>query len=140
MPASASPPPSPRASAAPRSSTTDTPATSRTPPSPDKPGDFALAGHRNTHGEPFRRIDRLRPGDTPAVETATRYTYVVRQTIPAPRRRQRHRHRPVPHSTVHPRRHTTGLGHYTNLATCTPELTSTHRRVVRGGLAAAEPR
>nr|WP_256094916.1 sortase [Streptomyces sp. EN27] len=32
-------------------------------------GNFALAGHRNTHGEPFRRIDRLRGGDRITVET-----------------------------------------------------------------------
>ncbi|MFJ9915380.1 sortase domain-bontaining protein [Actinacidiphila glaucinigra] len=28
---------------------------------PGQPGDFALAGHRNTHGEPFRRIDASAP-------------------------------------------------------------------------------
>lgn len=33
-------------------------------------GNFALAGHRNTHGEPFRYINRLRRGDEIDVETA----------------------------------------------------------------------
>ena len=35
-----------------------------------KTGNFALAGHRNTHGEPFRYINRLEPGDAIVVETA----------------------------------------------------------------------
>ncbi|MET9874513.1 class E sortase [Actinacidiphila glaucinigra] len=108
---------------------------------PGQPGNFALAGHRNTHGEPFRRIDRLRPGDTLVVETATtRYTYVVRQTVPRTTPADGTVIAPVPHSTVHPRRHMTGPGHYITLTTCTPEFTSTHRLVVWGGLAAAEPR
>ncbi|MEU1617907.1 class E sortase [Streptomyces sp. NPDC005722] len=108
---------------------------------PGQPGNFALAGHRNTHGEPFRRIDRLRPGDTLLVETATtRYTYVVRQTIPRTTPADGTVLAPVPHSTVHPRRHMTGPGHYITLTTCTPEFTSTYRLVVWGGLAAAEPR
>ncbi|MFD7084596.1 sortase domain-bontaining protein [Streptomyces sp. NPDC059918] len=29
----------------------------------DKEGNFALAAHRNSHGEPFRRINRLHAGD-----------------------------------------------------------------------------
>ncbi|MEU0184378.1 class E sortase [Streptomyces sp. NPDC006207] len=108
---------------------------------PGQPGNFALAGHRNTHGEPFRRIDRLRPGDTLLVETATtRYTYVVQQTVPRTTPSDGTVIAPVPHSTVHPRRHMTGPGRYITLTTCTPEFTSTHRLVVWGGLAAAEPR
>lgn len=108
---------------------------------PGQPGNFALAGHRNTHGEPFRRIDRLRPGDTLVVETATtRYTYVVQQTVPRTTPSDATVIAPVPHSTVHPRRHMTGPGRYITLTTCTPEFTSTHRLVVWGGLAAAEPR
>ncbi|MFI8183021.1 class E sortase [Actinacidiphila glaucinigra] len=108
---------------------------------PGQPGNLALAGHRNTHGEPFRRIDRLRPGDTLVVETATtRYTYVVRQTVPRTTPADGTVIAPVPHSTVHPRRHMTGPGHYITLTTCTPEFTSAYRLVVWGGLAAAEPR
>ncbi len=30
---------------------------------PGQPGTVAIAGHRTSHGAPFRRIDRLRPGD-----------------------------------------------------------------------------
>lgn len=39
-------------------------------------GNFALAGHRATHGEPLRFIDLLEPGDTVYIETETGwYTY-----------------------------------------------------------------
>jgi sortase A len=48
----------------------------------DRTGNMVLAGHRNTHGEPFRH-PRLTAGDTVVVETATAsYTYAVRGTIP----------------------------------------------------------
>jgi sortase A len=41
-------------------------------------GNFALAGHRITHGEPLRHLPDLRAGDTVVVETAdTTYTYVL---------------------------------------------------------------
>lgn len=41
-------------------------------------GNFALAGHRVTHGEPFRRLLELQPGDEVVVETASAvYTYVL---------------------------------------------------------------
>jgi sortase A len=43
---------------------------------PGQVGNYALAGHRVTHGEPFRRMPDLRPGDKVVVETRTRtYTY-----------------------------------------------------------------
>ncbi len=37
---------------------------------PGQIGNFALAGHRVTHGEPFRDLPDLRPGDEVIVETA----------------------------------------------------------------------
>ncbi len=41
-----------------------------------QPGNYALAGHRVTHGEPLRRMPELRPGDEVIVETRTHvYTY-----------------------------------------------------------------
>jgi sortase A len=41
-------------------------------------GNYALAGHRVTHGEPLRRMPDLRPGDQVLVETRTdTYTYVL---------------------------------------------------------------
>ncbi len=43
---------------------------------PGEVGNYALAGHRVTHGEPLRRMPELRPGDRVIVETATAtYTY-----------------------------------------------------------------
>ena len=41
-------------------------------------GNFVLAAHRVTHGEPFADLPSLRPGDEVVVETAdTTYTYVL---------------------------------------------------------------
>ena len=43
---------------------------------PGEIGNYALAGHRITHGEPFRRLPELRPGDKVIVDTReTRYVY-----------------------------------------------------------------
>lgn len=45
---------------------------------PGRVGNFALAGHRVTHGEPLRRMPELRAGDEVVVETATHvHTYVL---------------------------------------------------------------
>lgn len=45
---------------------------------PGQIGNFALAGHRVTHGEPFKDLPSLRPGDEVIVETAdATYTYVL---------------------------------------------------------------
>ena len=51
-------------------------ATTRTRRCPAGSGNFAVAGHRKTHGEPFRYLDEMRAGDLIVVETAdTWYTY-----------------------------------------------------------------
>jgi sortase A len=43
---------------------------------PGRPGNFAIAGHRVTHGAPFRKLLELRKGDEVIVETAEAvYTY-----------------------------------------------------------------
>jgi sortase A len=43
---------------------------------PGRPGNFAVAGHRVTHGSPFRKLLELRKGDQVIVETADAiYTY-----------------------------------------------------------------
>jgi sortase A len=43
---------------------------------PGQVGNFAIAGHRVTHGEPLRNLPRLRPGDAIVVQTrTTTYTY-----------------------------------------------------------------
>ena len=46
---------------------------------PGEIGNFAIAGHRVTHGEPFRDFLELRNGDEIVVETRTKtFTYVLR--------------------------------------------------------------
>lgn len=48
---------------------------------PGQVGNFAVAGHRATNGEPFRTLDRLRKGDAIVVETRNTWlTYVVDET------------------------------------------------------------
>ena len=45
---------------------------------PGEKGNFALAAHRVTHGEPLRDMPKLRPGDEILVETRdASYTYVL---------------------------------------------------------------
>jgi sortase A len=45
---------------------------------PGEVGNFAVAGHRATHGEPFAQFEALRVGDEVVVETATQwFTYTI---------------------------------------------------------------
>lgn len=45
---------------------------------PGEVGNFALAAHRATHGEPFKDLDRVRKGDRLVVETRDRwFVYVI---------------------------------------------------------------
>lgn len=45
---------------------------------PGQLGNFAVAGHRATHGEPFAHLDEVRPGDEVVVRTVSdTFTYVV---------------------------------------------------------------
>ncbi|MFG2717158.1 class E sortase [Streptomyces sp. NPDC048416] len=108
---------------------------------PGQAGNFALAGHRNTHGEPFRYINRLRVGDEVVVETRdTVYTYVVDSVLPQTSSRDGGTIAPVPRSDVKPSYGYSEPGHYLTLTTCTPEFTSTYRLVVWGKLRASRPR
>ncbi|GHG59115.1 hypothetical protein GCM10018779_25260 [Streptomyces griseocarneus] len=102
----------------------------------DRTGNFALAGHRNTHGEPFRYVNRLKPGDKIVVETSSAfYTYEMtsrlEQTSPANVRVIE----PVPAGSGF-----TGPGRYITLTTCTPEFTSTYRMIVWGKMVDERPR
>ncbi|MGN9816132.1 class E sortase [Streptomyces sp. SD11] len=108
---------------------------------PGRVGNFALAGHRNTHGEPFRYLDRLRRGDRVEVETrAAVYTYVVDRTLPRTSPGDGGTIRPIPRSTVRPAYGYTEPAHYLTLTTCTPQYTSTYRLVVWGKLRSVRPR
>lgn len=108
---------------------------------PGERGNVALAGHRNTHGEPFRRLDRLRTGDTVLLDTArARYTYVVRRTLARTTPADGTVLAAVPYSSVHPASRFTAPGAYLTLTTCTPEYTSTYRLVVWGVLRSTQSR
>ncbi|WP_162688812.1 MULTISPECIES: class E sortase [unclassified Streptomyces] len=102
---------------------------------PGAQGNFALAGHRNTHGEPFRYINRLRAGDELIVDVkGKRYVYVVGKTLAETSERDTGVIAPVPHSTVKPDAGYGEPGAYITLTTCTPEYTSKYRLVVWGTL------
>lgn len=102
----------------------------------DKSGNFAVAAHRNTHGEPFRYINKLVPGDKIVVETATTYyTYQVTSTLPSTPPSNVDVLKPVP-----PGSGFTQPGRYITLTTCTPEFTSLNRLIVWGRLVAEQPR
>ncbi|GAA3393529.1 class E sortase [Streptomyces roseoviridis] len=102
----------------------------------DKQGNFAVAGHRNTHGEPFRYINRLEPGDPIVVETRDAYyTYEMASILPQTAPSNVAVIDPVPKGSGF-----TGPGRYITLTTCTPEFTSTYRMIVWGKLVEERPR
>ncbi|WP_019547666.1 class E sortase [Streptomyces sulphureus] len=102
----------------------------------DKRGNFALAGHRNTHGEPFRYVNRLVGGDKVVVETSSRYyTYEVTSRLASTS--------PSNTSVIDPVPAQSGFrkaGKYVTLTTCTPEYTSKYRLIVWGKMVDERPR
>ncbi|WP_308340533.1 MULTISPECIES: class E sortase [unclassified Streptomyces] len=104
-------------------------------------GNFALAGHRNTHGEPFRRLDRLRRGDRITVETRdAAYTYTVDKGLARTAPSDSGVIAPVPRSNITTSAGYSEPGYYLTLTTCTPEFSSRYRLVVWGKLTAMRPR
>ncbi|MGW2249479.1 class E sortase [Kitasatospora sp. NPDC001660] len=102
----------------------------------DKAGNFALAAHRNTHGEPFRYINQLGKGDKVVVETATAYyTYEITSGIPETSPNNVSVIKPVPNGSGY-----TGPGRYITLTTCTPEFTSKFRLILFGKMTEERPR
>ncbi|WP_345024992.1 class E sortase, partial [Streptomyces sedi] len=102
----------------------------------DEEGNFGLAGHRNTHGEPFRYINNLEPGDPIVIETeSTYYTYEMRSRLDSTSPSNVEVLDPVPDQGGF-----TDPGRYVTLTTCTPEFTSTYRLIVWGELAEESPR
>ncbi|MEV5317688.1 class E sortase [Streptomyces sp. NPDC052687] len=106
-------------------------------PMPDaKTGNFGLAGHRNTHGEPFRYINRLEPGDPIVVETQdTYYVYKMASMLPVTPPSNVSVLDPVPKDSGF-----TAPGRYITLTTCTPEFTSKYRLIVWGKMVEERPR
>ncbi|MER6116789.1 class E sortase [Streptomyces sp. NPDC001743] len=108
---------------------------------PGGAGNFALAGHRNTHGEPFRHINRLRPGDPITVETRDAvYTYTVDKTLARTQPGDSGVIAAVPRSNAKPYPGYRTAGSYLTLTTCTPEFTSRYRLVVWGKLSGVRQR
>ncbi|MGW1373375.1 class E sortase [Streptomyces sp. NPDC002446] len=102
----------------------------------DKKGNFAVAAHRNTHGEPFRYINKLTKGDKIIVETrSSYYTYEMESILPQTSPSNTSVVGPVP-----PGSGFTGPGRYITLTTCTPEFTSTFRMIVWGKMVDERPR
>ncbi|MEU4653471.1 class E sortase [Streptomyces sp. NPDC023723] len=102
----------------------------------DKTGNFGLAGHRNTHGEPFRYINKLKPGDPIVVETQDKYfVYKMSSILPVTSPSNTTVLDPVPQQSGF-----TGPGRYITLTTCTPEFTSKYRMIVWGKMVEERPR
>ncbi|MGW2658477.1 class E sortase [Streptomyces sp. NPDC001478] len=108
---------------------------------PGAAGNFALAGHRNTHGEPFRYLNRLRAGDRITVETRDAvYTYTVDKILARTQPGDGGVIAAVPRSNIPPYPGYRTAGSYVTLTTCTPEFTSRYRLVVWGKLTGARER
>ncbi len=101
-----------------------------------KTGNFGLAAHRNTHGEPFRYINQLKPGDEVVVETQdTYYVYKMTSTLPVTAPSNTSVLDPIPKGSGF-----TKPGRYITLTTCTPEFTSKYRLIVWGKMVEERPR
>ncbi|MFJ2263594.1 class E sortase [Streptomyces sp. NPDC087844] len=93
-----------------------------------KKGNFGLAGHRNTHGEPFRYINRLKPGDAIVVETQNKYfVYKMASILPVTSPSNTSVLDAIPKGSTFK-----SAGRYITLTTCTPEFTSKYRMIVWG--------
>ncbi|MFF3373498.1 class E sortase [Streptomyces sp. NPDC002680] len=99
-------------------------------------GNFGLAGHRNTHGEPFRYINRLKKGDAIVVETQDKYyVYKMEAILPVTSPSNTSVLDPIPNGSGF-----TEPGRYITLTTCTPEFTSKYRMIVWGKMVEERPR
>lgn len=98
-------------------------------------GNFAVAGHRRTYGDPFKDFPKLRPGD-PVVLTdgTTWFTYRIDKkpyrTVPS----DIGVIDPVPRGSGFD-----GPGRYLTLTTCDPEWGSSHRLIAWAHLDATQP-
>ncbi|MBD0708339.1 MULTISPECIES: class E sortase [unclassified Streptomyces] len=98
-------------------------------------GNFSVAGHRRTHGDPFKDFPRLRPGDAVVLTDGTTwFTYRVD--------RGPYRTVPTDVGVVAPLPRKSGYagpGRYLTLTTCDPEWGSSHRLVVWAHLDSTAP-
>ncbi|MFI6470602.1 class E sortase [Streptomyces sp. NPDC050516] len=98
-------------------------------------GNFAVAGHRRTYGDPFKDFPELRPGDAVVLrDDTTWYTYRIDnkpyRTVPS----DVGVIDPVPAES--PFR---SPGRYLTLTTCDPEWGSSHRLIAWGHLDSTQP-
>lgn len=102
---------------------------------PGEIGNFALAGHRQSHGKPFYDVDKLREGDEIIVETADAwYTYrVTSWDIVMPTDVEVIA--PNPYSPTEPADRAT-----ITLTTCHPLFSTRERYIVHGDLESWMPR
>ncbi|MGW6584061.1 class E sortase [Streptomyces globisporus] len=102
---------------------------------PGDTGNFAVAGHRRTYGDPFKDFPKLRPGDAVVVNDGTTwFTYRIAK--------QPHRTVPTDTAVVDavPRGSGfEGAGRYLTLTTCEPEWGSSHRLIAWAHLDATRP-
>lgn len=98
-------------------------------------GNFAVAGHRRTYGDPFKDFPKLRPGDAVIVTDGTTwFTYRI----------DKKPYRTVPGDVgvIDPVPRKSGFdgpGRYLTLTTCEPEWGSSHRLIAWAHLDATQP-
>ncbi|MGW4539101.1 class E sortase [Streptomyces chartreusis] len=98
-------------------------------------GNFSVAGHRRTYGDPFKDFPRLRPGDAVVLTDGTTwFTYRIdkgpHKTLPA----DVEVIDPVPRKSGYTRE-----GRYLTLTTCDPEWGHSHRLIVWAHLDSTQP-
>ncbi|MBL1096219.1 class E sortase [Streptomyces coffeae] len=98
-------------------------------------GNFAVAGHRRTYGDPFKDFPALRPGDAVVLTNGTTwFTYRVD--------RRPYRTRPSDTGVIDPVPRASGFrrpGRYLTLTTCDPEWGHSHRLIAWAHLDATRP-
>ncbi|MCX4824419.1 class E sortase [Streptomyces sp. NBC_01142] len=98
-------------------------------------GNFSVAGHRRTYGDPFKDFPKLRPGDAVVLTDGTTwFTYRI----------DNRPYRTVPSDVgvidpVPDKAGFDGPGRYLTLTTCEPEWGSSHRLIVWAHLDATQP-
>ncbi|MBZ9640007.1 MULTISPECIES: class E sortase [unclassified Streptomyces] len=98
-------------------------------------GNFSVAGHRRTYGDPFKDFPRLRRGDAVVLtDGATWFTYRIGKgpykTVPT----DVEVIDPVPRKSGY-----TSAGRYLTLTTCEPEWGHSHRLIVWAHLDSTQP-
>ncbi|MFF8906094.1 class E sortase [Streptomyces olivaceoviridis] len=98
-------------------------------------GNFAVAGHRRTYGDPFKDFPELRPGDAVVLTDGTTwFTYRIDKgpykTVPT----DVEVIDPVPRKSGYTR-----PGRYLTLTTCDPEWGHSHRLIVWAHLDSTQP-